>query len=71
MVYGNPEVEQNPTQRRNYMGRRSINNANPDAKTWIPRIREAVNAGRYREAQDLAGTYVKSRTNWDALSIVR
>ena len=63
MVYGNPEVEQIQLNEETIWAGGPNNNANPDAKTWIPRIREAVNAGRYREAQDLAGTYVKSRTN--------
>ena len=33
-------------------GRRSWNN--PDAKTWLPKVREAVFAGRYAEADALA-----------------
>lgn len=63
MVYGSPAVEQIQLNEETIWAGGPNNNANPDAKVWIPRIRESVNAGRYREAQDWAAMYVKSRTN--------
>lgn len=63
MVYGNPVAEQIQLNEETIWAGGPNNNANPEAKAWIPRIRELVFEGKYREAQDLATAHVKSHTN--------
>ncbi len=63
MVYGNPAVEQIQLNEETIWAGGPNNNANPDAKAWIPRIRKLVEEGKYREAQDMATAHVKSATN--------
>ena len=41
----------------------SINNANPNALEYIPKVRELVFAGIYLEAQTLATEKVMAKTN--------
>ncbi len=63
MVYGNPAAEQIQLNEETLWAGRPNNNANPDAIKWIPKIRELVFEGKYKEAQDLATAHVKSATN--------
>lgn len=63
MVYGNPAAEQIQLNEETIWAGGPNNNANPEAKEWIPRIRKLLEDGKYREAQDMAAAHVKSRTN--------
>ncbi len=63
MVYGNPAAEQIQLNEETLWAGRPNNNANPDAREWIPKIRQLVFEGKYREAQDMATAHVKSATN--------
>ncbi len=63
MVFGNPATEQIQLNEETLWAGRPNNNANPDAKEWIPKIRELINEGKYREAQDMCTAHVKSATN--------
>lgn len=63
MVFGNPATEEIQLNEETLWAGRPNNNANPDAKEWIPKIRELINEGKYREAQDMCTAHVKSATN--------
>ncbi len=63
MVYGNPASEQIQLNEETLWAGRPNNNANPEALEWIPKIRQLVFEGKYREAQDMATAHVKSPTN--------
>ena len=63
MVYGNPGAEQIQLNEETIWAGRPNNNPSPEAKEWIPKIRELVFAGKYKEAQDLCTAHVKSKTN--------
>ncbi|MDE6653270.1 MAG: glycoside hydrolase family 95 protein [Muribaculaceae bacterium] len=63
MVFGNPATEQVQLNEETLWAGRPNSNANPDAKEWIPKIRELINEGKYREAQDMCTAHVKSHTN--------
>ena len=63
MVYGNPATEQIQLNEETIWAGQPNNNANPEALEWIPKIRELLFAGKYREAQDMATAHVKSKTN--------
>ena len=63
MVYGNPVEERMQLNEETLWAGQPNNNANPEAREWIPRIRELVFAGRYLEAQNLCTQHVKSATN--------
>lgn len=63
MVYGNPATEQIQLNEETIWAGQPNNNANPEALEWIPKIRELVFEGKYREAQDMATAHVKSKTN--------
>lgn len=63
MVFGNPGVEQIQLNEETIWAGQPNNNANPDALEWIPKIRQLVFDGKYREAQDMATAHVKSHTN--------
>ncbi len=63
MVYGNPANEQIQLNEETIWAGRPNNNANPEAREWIPKIRKLVFEGRYREAQDMCTAHVKSATN--------
>ncbi|MBR5060617.1 MAG: glycoside hydrolase family 95 protein [Prevotella sp.] len=39
------------------------NNANPEALEYLPKVRQLVWEGKYREAQDMASAHIQSRTN--------
>lgn len=63
MIFGNPAQERLQLNEETIWAGKPNNNANPEALEWIPKIRELVFAGKYREAQDLCTKYVKSPTN--------
>ena len=63
MVYGNPGAEQMQLNEETIWAGRPNNNPSPEAKEWIPKIRELVFAGKYKEAQDLCTAHVKAKTN--------
>jgi alpha-L-fucosidase 2 len=63
MVFGNPATEQIQLNEATIWAGSPNNNANPDALTNIPKIRELVFAGKYFEAQTLATQKVMSPTN--------
>lgn len=63
MVFGNPATEQIQLNEETIWAGRPNNNANPDAREWIPRIRQLIWEGKYREAQDMCTAHVKSATN--------
>lgn len=63
MVYGNPGAEQIQLNEETIWAGQPNNNANPEALEWIPKIRQLVFEGKYREAQDMATAHVKSKTN--------
>ncbi|MDE6557376.1 MAG: glycoside hydrolase family 95 protein, partial [Duncaniella sp.] len=63
MVYGNPANEQIQLNEETIWAGQPNNNANPEALEWIPKIRQLVFEGKYREAQDMATAHVKSKTN--------
>lgn len=63
MVYGNPAQEQIQLNEETIWAGRPNNNANPEALEWIPKIRQLVFEGKYKQAQDMATAHVKSKTN--------
>ena len=63
MLYGNPGAEQIQLNEETIWAGRPNNNPSPEAKEWLPKIRELVFAGKYKEAQDLCTAYVKAKTN--------
>lgn len=63
MVYGNPGAEQIQLNEETIWAGQPNNNANPEALEWIPKIRQLVFEGKYKEAQDLCTAHVKSKTN--------
>lgn len=63
MIFGNPAQERLQLNEETIWAGKPNNNANPEALEWIPKIRELVFAGKYREAQDLCTKHVKSATN--------
>ncbi len=63
MMFGNPLQEHLQLNEETIWAGNPNNNYNPEAAKWIPRIRQMVFEGRYREAQDLCTRYVKSPTN--------
>jgi alpha-L-fucosidase 2 len=63
MVFGNPACEQMQLNEETLWAGRPNNNANPEAKEWIPKIRQLVFEGKYLEAQTLCTQHVKAATN--------
>lgn len=63
MVFGTPSQERLQLNEETVWAGQPNSNANPDARAALPRIRELIFAGRYKEAQDLVGATVISRTN--------
>jgi alpha-L-fucosidase 2 len=63
MMFGNPLQERLQLNEETIWAGNPNNNYNPEAAEWIPRIRQLVFEGKYREAQDLCTRYVKSPTN--------
>lgn len=63
MVYGTPATEQIQLNEETIWAGRPNNNANPNALEFIPKVRDLVFAGKYKEAQDLATEKVMAKTN--------
>src|SRR5665647_1610951 len=63
MVFGNPATEQIQLNEATIWAGSPNNNANPNALTNIPIIRDLVFAGKYLDAQTLATQKVMSSTN--------
>ena len=63
MVYGTPATERLQLNEETIWAGRPNNNANPEAKEYLPKVRELVWKGKYKEAQDLATAHVMAKTN--------
>lgn len=63
MVYGNPSAERLQLNEETIWAGQPNNNANPEAREYLPKVRELVWQGRYKEAQDMATKHVQSQTN--------
>ncbi|MBE6341175.1 MAG: glycoside hydrolase family 95 protein [Bacteroidales bacterium] len=63
MVYGTPANDRLQLNEETIWAGRPNNNANPEAREWLPKIREMVWNGEYRKAQDAATAHVQSNTN--------
>jgi len=63
MVYGNPLAERLQLNEETIWAGQPNNNANPEAREYLPKVRELVWQGRYREAQDMATKHIQSQTN--------
>ncbi len=63
MIFGKPSVERLQLNEETIWGGRPNNNANPEAKEYLPKVRQLVWEGKYEEAQDLATAHVLSNTN--------
>ncbi|MBQ3633999.1 MAG: glycoside hydrolase family 95 protein [Bacteroidales bacterium] len=63
MVFGSPAVEHLQLCEETIWAGRPNNNANPEAREWLPKIRQMVWDGQYRKAQDTATAHVQSSTN--------
>lgn len=63
MVYGNPSAERLQLNEETIWAGRPNNNANPEAREYIPKVRELVWQGRYKEAQDMATKHIQANTN--------
>lgn len=63
MVFGNVSVDRIQLNEETIWAGRPNNNANPEALEWLPKIREMVWNGEYKQAQDAATAHVQSKTN--------
>ena len=63
MVYGLPTTERLQLNEENIWAGQPNNNANKEAREWLPKIRQLVFEGKYHEAQQLANDHVQSKTN--------
>ena len=63
MVYGNVAADRLQLNEETIWAGQPNNNANPEALEYLPKVRQLVWEGRYKEAQDLATQHVQSRTN--------
>ena len=63
MVFGNPGAERIQLNEETVWTGHPNSNARPDALEAMPKIRELIFAGKYREAQDMTGARVISNTN--------
>lgn len=63
MVYGTPASERLQLNEETIWAGRPNNNANPEARTYLPKVRELVWQGKYKEAQDMATQHVMAKTN--------
>ena len=63
MVYGTPATERLQLNEETIWAGRPNNNPNPEAKEYLPKVRELVWQGKYKEAQDLATAHVMAKTN--------
>ncbi len=63
MVFGTPSTERLQLNEETIWAGRPNNNPNPEAKEYLPKVRELVWNGKYKEAQDLATAHVMAKTN--------
>ena len=63
MIYGNVAADRLQLNEETIWAGQPNNNANPEALEYLPKVRQLVWEGRYKEAQDLATQHVQSRTN--------
>lgn len=63
MIYGTPGSERLQLNEETIWAGRPNNNANPEAKEYLPKVRQLVWEGKYKEAQDLATAHVQANTN--------
>ncbi len=63
MVFGNVMADRIQLNEETIWAGRPNNNANPEALEYLPKVRQLVWEGRYKEAQDMATAHVQSNTN--------
>ena len=63
MVFGSPSAERLQLNEETIWAGRPNNNANPEALEYLPKVRQLVWEGKYKEAQDLATAHVQAKTN--------
>lgn len=63
MIFGSPASERLQLNEETIWAGRPNNNANPEAKEYLPKVRQLVWEGKYKEAQDLATKHVQANTN--------
>ena len=63
MVYGTPAAERLQLNEETIWAGRPNNNANPEALEYLPKVRDLVWQGKYKEAQDMATAHVMANTN--------
>lgn len=63
MVFGQPATERIQLNEETIWAGQPNNNYNPEAREWIPRIREMIFEGRYADAEAAANDHVMSAKN--------
>ena len=63
MVFGNVQADRIQLNEETIWAGRPNNNANPEAKEYLPKVRQLVWEGKYKEAQDMATKHIQSNTN--------
>ena len=63
MVFGNVSADRLQLNEETIWAGQPNNNANADALEYLPKVRQLVWEGRYKEAQDMATAHVQSKTN--------
>lgn len=63
MIFGSPSADRLQLNEETIWAGRPNNNANPEAREYLPKVRQLVWEGKYKEAQDLATAHVQANTN--------
>ena len=63
MIFGSPYAERLQLNEETIWAGRPNNNANPEALEYLPKVRQLVWEGKYKEAQTLATAHVQANTN--------
>ena len=63
MIFGVPSAERLQLNEETIWAGRPNNNANPEALEYLPKVRQLVWEGKYKEAQDMATKHVQAQTN--------
>ncbi len=63
MIFGTPGNEKIQLNEETIWAGSPNTNANPDARQWMPQIRELLANGKYKEAKDMANAHVLNHTN--------
>lgn len=63
MIFGSPMSDRLQLNEETIWAGRPNNNANPEALEYLPKVRQLVWEGKYKEAQDLATKHVQAQTN--------